>query len=190
MNTTMPDWFVSDNALTSYVNPKNDYKSEIATEEIKWFNFNISTPAETEQEAKEREMATRQQIQLGILRVQQPPPSAPQIQESSKSNVQPPQHALDPEIARAMECRITPAFVSMLDGKPVDMQSTDQAQPIQHMATPEVKKTVIDSLADQFVNQHKIEKEKYKFSLTGKKIGKKDPCPCGSGHAFFRCHGR
>jgi hypothetical protein len=190
MNTTMPDWFVSDNALTSYVNPKNDYKSEFGSEEIKWFNFNISTPAETEQEAKEREMATRQQIQLGILRVQQAPPSPQPVQQSNGKVIQPPQHALDPEIAKAMECRITPAFVSMLDGKPVDMQSIPEPTNNVGVNIIDPPKNKIDQMAEQLLNANK-NSEKYKFSLNGKqKIGKNDPCPCGSGQKFKRCHGR
>lgn len=188
-------WFVTDSMLASYVSGGNNYNLEANENMLRWFNFNLQTPAETETEAKEKEIAIRHQVQLGIIRIapqqqiaQQPMQQTP-IQ--SNGNVQPPQPALTQDVAQAMQLRITPGVVTMLNGKEVDMDALPQQQEPQQIKNVQqlIQKTKPSDMVGEFINSAKAEKEKYKFSLNGKKIGKKEPCPCGSGQPFARCHG-
>lgn len=193
-------WFVRDSMLASYVSGGNEYNLEANENMLRWFNFNLQTPAETEAEAKEKEVAIRHQVQLGIIRVapqpqqyvQQPAQQQPQMQLQKNGNVQPPQPVLTQDVAQEMQLRITPGVVTMLNGKEVDMDALPQqqtSQPQIQNVQQLIQKPKPSDMVGEFINSAKTEKEKYKFSLNGKKIGKKDPCPCGSGQLFFRCHG-
>lgn len=180
------EWFISDDVLVSYLDSENSYNVTATEKELKWFNFDIPVPQETPQEAKEREEATMQQVRLGILRVVNQPPTN-QRPQPQQMMVQPPQPALAPEVAQSMGCMITPAFISKLNDRDVSFDEMPQ----QNVQQPEIIQPKKDDIVDSFINKATVKQEKYKFSLTGKnKIGKNDPCPCGSGHKFKKCHGR
>lgn len=179
------EWFIPDNILTSYLDAANNYSETVTENDLKWFNFDIPVPQETPKEAKEREQATMHQVQLGILRVVNQPQQQQRPQQTQPQNVQPPQPALAPDVAQSMGCIITPAFISKLNGEDVNYDSIPAEQP------PQPIKPKQDDIVESIINNAAAKKEKYKFSLTGKqKIGKNDPCPCGSGQKFKRCHGR
>lgn len=193
-------WFVSDSILASYVSGGNEYNLEANENMLRWFNFNLQTPAETEAEAKEKEVAIRHQVQLGIIRIApqqqqfvQQPAQQPQMQLSQNGNVQPPQPALTQDVAQEMQLRITPGVVTMLNGKDVDMDALPQqhqpTQPQIQNVQQLIQKQKPSDMVGEFINSSKAEKEKYKFSLNGKKIGRNEPCPCGSGQKFKNCHG-
>lgn len=189
-------WFVTDSMLASYVSGGNSYNLEANENMLRWFNFNLQTPAETETEAKEKEVAIRHQVQLGIIRIApqqqqiaQQPMQQTQIQPNG--NVQPPQPALTQDVAQAMQLRITPGVVTMLNGKEVDMDALPQQQEPQQIKNVQqlIQKTKPSDMVGEFINSAKAEKEKYKFSLNGKKIGRNEQCPCGSGQKYKNCHG-
>lgn len=183
-------WFVSDDILNSYVYKDLQYDTETKIEEFKWFNLDIKIPPETDKERQESEVCKMQQVKLGIIRYDPPQ------QQIQQPGIQPPENALDPELARFMECRITPAFISKLNGQDVNLNelpnSNNTKQPVQHQeqilkVQQPVKK--LDSVIDDILGVKKSS-NKLNFQMNGKKVGKNDPCPCGSGQKFKKCHGR
>lgn len=200
MTTTAPEnnaqqWFVSDSVLASYVDKDNEYNPEANENMLRWFNFNLQIPPETETETKEKEVAIRHQVQLGIIRVQQQQQVVQQqpVQQIQQGMVQPPQPVLTQDVAQEMQLRITPAVITMLGGKEVELDALPQHQPMQQPQIQNVQKLIQkpkpSDMVEEFIGSVNRDKEKYKFSLNGKKIGKKDLCPCGSGQIFSRCHG-
>lgn len=190
-------WFIPDNMLTSYVSGSNDYSMGLPEDkQLSWFNFNLNLPLESEVEAKEKQIAIQQQVQLGIITVVQQPQIPQQSQQPIIQNNTFDGQVLPVEVIQFLEMRITPAFITMLNGKEVELSDIPTTQqPIQESSKPVIQtdtrilKPVIPSLVDEFVNKAK---DKYSFRLDGKKgkTGRNDPCPCGSLRKFKECHGR
>jgi preprotein translocase subunit SecA len=82
---------------------------------------------------------------------------------------------------------------------PMDLEGDGQARapvPIQNRAPS----TTIDELEREFQRKKKRELEQARAAgssstngnaprVTGEKVGRNDPCPCGSGKKYKKCHG-
>jgi len=64
-----------------------------------------------------------------------------------------------------------------------DVQAVDEQRRVQQ--TMEFKHAEANSLA----SETKQDKEQ-PFKRSNKKVGRNDPCPCGSGKKFKQCHGK
>jgi len=80
---------------------------------------------------------------------------------------------------------------------PMEMPGAGQAQ---RQAASRAPSTTIDALEREFQQKKKRELEQARAAgapstngseprVTGEKVGRNDPCPCGSGKKYKKCHG-
>jgi preprotein translocase subunit SecA len=83
---------------------------------------------------------------------------------------------------------------------PMEMPGAGQAQRTPVGASSRTPSTTIDALEREFQQKKKRELEQARSAgatstngsgprVTGEKVGRNDPCPCGSGKKFKKCHG-
>lgn len=190
-------WYVNFEVLRSYLDYQSPYVTALDSTKqqhvIKWFNLDLKVPQTTDKEAKEMEECVKHQVKLGILQLNQVQ-RAMQQNQKSQPVYQQPEQVIDNELAKTWGLILTPAFISMWQGSPTptDKLMTVVPNAPQFSQTPAQKvEAVKKDPVNILIEQEKLKKEKFNFDIkTGKKIGKNDPCPCGSGRKYKVCHGR
>ncbi len=131
-----------------------------------------------------------------ITRPPQPPPTAPQSLPGAPTGSLPPSSAARPTLdnnghgAQPVE-------------RPQHVPSLAPKQTWRPMPVGETR-TTIDDMEREFQHKKKRELEQARIATTngngasdpveqrrtGEKVGRNDPCPCGSGQKFKKCHGK
>jgi preprotein translocase subunit SecA len=124
--------------------------------------------------------------------------TAEQMQRAQAQQARPPAPSDLPSLPSAPPRQLggpAPSQASL----PMDIDGGAQAHapvPIQNRAPS----TTIDELEREFQRKKKRELEQARAAgspstngnaprVTGEKVGRKDPCPCGSGKKYKKCHG-
>lgn len=169
-NQTVNDWelpteFLDSKIYLNYDIPTYEFKEGT----IKPFFFQTDVPQETAEEKNEQNKAIQDQVKLGIIKIQYAQPLQQQSDNLSTT--------FHPEL----RVTVSPTKITMLNGKKISITQPSVQPSIQNQ---------IPNLMAEFSNKNQI--PQYNSNLFGnnKKVGKNDPCTCGSGKKYKICHGR
>ena len=92
------------------------------------------------------------------------------------------------ELFRVVIDKINKDIIASLTKAHIPLEDPDDVKEAQAKRTD--LSTMQTSRDDQFGDGKKPEQKKMQPIRTEKKVGRNDPCPCGSGRKYKNCHGK
>jgi preprotein translocase subunit SecA len=72
----------------------------------------------------------------------------------------------------------------------VQIRSSEEVEAVEAPHTPENVQYHHADYEEALASGEEVAPEQKPFVRSGEKVGRNDPCPCGSGKKFKQCHGK